>query len=269
MTLSELRCGWIAKSEPEVQARIWDRAAESYGKRPLPDIREDPFLKRLMEAYPLDRHCRTLDIGCGAGRYSLAIAPLVAEAVGTDISGEMIRLAEDRSRELGCGNTRFSRLDWSNADIDALGLRQRFQVVFAHMTPAVCDYATLEKMDACSTGLCMLEKPARRTDAVLDQALRLVGIAPEDTDNGMQNIFAYLWCKGYEPQFFYCRETWQTERTTGDMVAWCTDRARLRGMLSPEEERTIRDFVESLAENEIVTERTNTTRVTVIWKKET
>lgn len=268
MTLDELKSSWVSDARPEVQARIWNRAASDYGKRPLPDIDHDPFLKLLFDSYPVDKMCRILDIGCGAGGYTLALAPFVLKAVGIDISSGMIDLAEARAKSMGLANAQFSCLNWSDADIDMLGLREQFQVVFAHMTPAICDFSTLEKMDNCATKLCMLEKPTRRKDAVLDQALRLVQIEPDTTDNGLQNIFAFLWCKGYEPQFFYHRETWNTDKSTEDMVAWCTDRAKLRKPLTLEEESAIRIFVESLSENGAVRECTTTTRVTIIWNKE-
>ena len=239
MTLEQLKQSWVSNSKPEVQARLWDRASADYKNKPLPDPEKDPFLKRLREEVPLHEGIRTLDIGCGAGGYSLALAPFVTEAVGVDISGGMIEIA-----------------------------RARGKVVFAHMTPAVCDYATLEKMDACAARLCMLQKPTRRRDSVLDRALELVGILPEAADQAMVSTYNYLWEKGYEPHFVYDRETWHTERATEDMVGWCTDRAKLRKELTPAEEAEIACFVRSLSENGIVSECTTTTRVTTIWKKE-
>ncbi len=268
MTLEQLKQSWVSNSKPEVQARLWDRASADYKNKPLPDPEKDPFLKRLQEEVPLHEGIRTLDVGCGAGGYSLALAPFVTEAVGVDISGGMIEIARARGKELGIANAAFSVLNWSEADIDALGFRNRFQVVFAHMTPAVCDYATLEKMDACAARLCMLQKPTRRRDSVLDRALELVGILPEAADQAMVRTYNYLWEKGYEPHFVYDREIWHTERVTEDMVGWCTDRAKLRNELTPAEEAEIACFVRSLSENGIVSECTTTTRVTTIWKKE-
>lgn len=267
--LEELKKNWVSHTQADVQARIWDRAAVDYGKKPLPDLQKDPFLKALSEAASLTEQTRTLDVGCGAGGYSLALAPFVGEAVGVDISGGMIGAAKARCQELGIHNARFDCINWNDADIDKLNFRGRFQVVFAHMTPAICDYDTLEKMDACSKHLCMLEKPTRRRDRVLDGALGTIGIGSSGSyDSDLIHIFTYLWCKGYCPQFAYKEEVWDYERSTEEMIAWCTDRARLRKELTQAEEQTIAAFVEGLARDGKVNEQTTTTRVTIIWKKE-
>lgn len=268
MTLEELKQTWKSQSDPAIQARMWDRAAADYRAKPLPDLKEDAFLKLLSESLCLNAAVRTLDVGCGAGGYSLALAPIVGEAVGVDISGGMIQYARERTAELGMNNVRFDCLNWSETDIDALRFRKAFDVAFAHMTPAVSDYDTLEKLDACATKLCMVEKPTRRTDQVLDTALALVGISGSSDDTGIQNTFQWLWLKGYEPQFYYNRETWNSLRSTEDMIGWCTDRAKLRKALTPEEEATIRTYIENLSMDDRVAERTVTTRVTIIWKKE-
>lgn len=267
--LEELKKNWVSRAQPEVQARIWDRAAADYGKKPLPDMQQNSFLKALSEAVSLTDRTRVLDVGCGAGGYSLALAPFVGETVGVDISGGMIDAAKERCRELGIPNAHFDCLNWNDADIDKLNFRGQFQVVFAHMTPAICDYDTLEKMDACSNELCMLEKPTRRRDEVLDGALATVGIGSSGSyDSDLIHIFTYLWCKGYSPQFAYKKEVWNAERSTADMIGWCRDRARLRKELTAAEEEAIAAFVEGLAQDGIVKEHTTTTRVTIIWKKE-
>ena len=43
----------------------------------------------------IDEHTRILDIGCGAGRFSLALAKSGAQVTGTDVSSEMIMAAKE------------------------------------------------------------------------------------------------------------------------------------------------------------------------------
>lgn len=50
------------------------------------------------------------------------------------------------------------------------------------------------------------------------------------------------------------------------MIAWCTDRARLRRNLNAEDEQTIRQFIESLSLDGTVMETVFTTRVTIVWR---
>jgi SAM-dependent methyltransferase len=50
---------------------------------------------------------RVLDVGCGPGILTVALAPLVDEVVALDLTPEMIARARKRSEELGLTNVRF------------------------------------------------------------------------------------------------------------------------------------------------------------------
>ena len=96
-------------------------------------------------------------------------------------------------------------------------------LVFAHMTPAVCDFATLEKLLSCAKKHCFLVKPARRTDKVQDEAFAQAGVPLQraQMDDMIQNTFAFLWMMGICPEVTYRDEIWQIRRTTEDMTQWC------------------------------------------------
>lgn len=267
--LKKLSQEWVKSESYDsgVQKRIWDRVAQNYGDLNIPDLQENAFLKTMTQALPLQKDMRTLDIGCGSGVFSMALAPYVQEAVGVDISSNMIQYAVDRSRSLGLSNTSFCCLDWSEADIDAMGFRNAFDIVFAHMTPGVNDYKTFDRLNACSRNICMIEKPTRRTDRVMDEAFRLIGLdrSRDQYDGGILQVFTYLWYKGYCPQFYYHTEQWHGRKTLDDAIGWIADRARQFRGLSVSDETTIREYVTSQAVDGIVEEVTNTTRVTVVW----
>lgn len=55
----------------------------------------------------LERPMRVLELGCGAGRWALQIAPFVHQVIGVDFSEEMVKLARERQRELGLDNVKF------------------------------------------------------------------------------------------------------------------------------------------------------------------
>ena len=268
--LKHLKETWVSGKayEPEVQQRIWDRVAKEYGEKPIPSMVGDAFLAEMTRNIQLCKDYRTLDIGCGSGVYSMALAPFVGEAVGIDISPNMIEYAAKRSRSLGLSNTSFQQVDWPSADIDVLGFRGAFDVVFAHMTPAICDYDTFDKLNACSRNLCMLEKPTRRKNAVMDEAFRLVGLNRSEAQyhGDIWQAFTYLWYKGYSPRFFYHDEVWDNEKSAEDMVAWCTDRALLQKKLTEQEQAVIRELISGKAVDGKVREHTVTTRVKLVWK---
>lgn len=248
-----------------VQQQIWNRVAADYGEKPLPSFDDDPFLQHMSDILPLNKNMRTLDIGCGAGSYSMALAPAVQEAVGVDISPKMIAYADRHAEELGLRNVSFSVLDWSAADIDALGYTGAFDLVFARTTPAISDFETFDKMNRCARKYCIFEKPTRRKDQIQDAAFREIGLPTGTVDMDIPYAFAYLWYKGYEPVFWYRGTRWENHRTMEDTCAWCINRAKLHKSLTASEESTMRSYIEAQAKDGFVHETIETTLITIAW----
>ena len=269
MTLQELERTWRNEmtESGKLQEKIWDERAEDFAEKPLPTKESHPFLRCLYERVTLDETMSVLDIGCGAGQLSLALAGEVREAVGTDVSGKMIEAARRLAERERITNVRFFSQDWQKADLDALGFREHFDLVFAHMTPAVVDYETLDKMNACSKEHCILVKPARRSDAVQDAAFAEAGIfsQKEQLDDAIANTFSYLWLKGYEPELAYRKEEWKNERSLESMKKWCVDRAKLQKDLIGAEEEAICRYLEGISRDGQIEDRTLTTIVTIYW----
>lgn len=96
--------------------------------------RHVPALSSSLRPAPLDelgawggdalvRGKRVLDLGCGDGRFALAIAPLAASVDGLDPDAEAIGAAKKVARKTGLRNTRFAvgaaqRLPYPNAAFD-------------------------------------------------------------------------------------------------------------------------------------------------------
>ncbi|MFI6082314.1 class I SAM-dependent methyltransferase [Streptomyces sp. NPDC051217] len=86
------------------------------------------FAETLAGILGLDGRGRLLDVGCGPGIVTLAMAPYVAEVVGMDPDEDMLAEAERRAGRLGVGNAR-----WVTARAEELpaGLGEFRAVVFA------------------------------------------------------------------------------------------------------------------------------------------
>ena len=96
----------------------WNRQAKSNpdfaGILPTKDERYVGLLYRqeaewlhFRRIVPLHRKMNVLELGCGAGRWTFRLAPLVNRAVGVDFSEEMIRLAKERQTSQGVENVEF------------------------------------------------------------------------------------------------------------------------------------------------------------------
>ena len=94
--------------------KFYDKVAKKFGNystgaKNTKEFREgDPEkdLFNLIKNYAKKSY-RTLDIGCGDGRYTLKVAPLVKEIIGIDLAKKMLQSAEKLKRELKVINAEF------------------------------------------------------------------------------------------------------------------------------------------------------------------
>lgn len=71
---------WGTSKSGFSQVEVWDEAAAGYAEQPIPLFERDPFLQFMDAEVGLlagnAAQMTVLDIGCGAGGYSIALAPL-------------------------------------------------------------------------------------------------------------------------------------------------------------------------------------------------
>lgn len=269
MKLDEIKERWKSPHDgnSEIQERIWDRVSKEYYKMDVPDFETDPFLKVINNEFCIDPKMVSLDIGCGAGRYSFAMANKISHAVGIDLSRQMIQYAKQVEKESSYKNTDFYCGNWANVDIDKMGFRNAFDIVFAHMTPAISDYSSFQKMIACSRRYCIMEKHSRRTDLVLDEVFSSIGLEKGvQSDEVFIYILATLWNMGYLPKVQYRTQVHKSLKTKEDMVAWCMDRAKLRKELTVGEEEKIIKVIHSHTVEGMVEETMSSTIISIYWE---
>lgn len=85
---------------------FWDKAAPRYAKSPIRD--EASYQKKLAITQEYLRpDWSVLEFGCGTGSTAIIHAPHVKTIIATDISGEMLGIAEQKARDAGIRNIRF------------------------------------------------------------------------------------------------------------------------------------------------------------------
>jgi len=243
---------------------LWDAAAPDYGRKPKPTTQSSAVLSLIERTGMLPKDSSALDIGCGSGRYTQALACMCAHVTATDISPKMLYAA----RRIGIPNADFVLADWDDADIDALGWGGRFDLALANMTPAVDTPDALSKMCAASRGWCLLVRPTHRTDSVTDKITAHLGIADVGSHNvdTMPLCFALLWQMGYLPHIEYGHRTWDVRKPLDSAIQMYTDRIRIHHSISQTDEHRIGDYLESIAEDGFIHEHVETTVVMLYWQ---
>lgn len=87
-------------------ARFWDKIARKYAKKPIGD--KESYARTLdrTRSY-LGATDVVLELGCGTGMTALTLSEAVDHITASDVSPEMIRIAEERAKEGGRTNARF------------------------------------------------------------------------------------------------------------------------------------------------------------------
>ncbi len=107
--------------------KFWDKAAEKYSKKPVPD--EETYQKKLTETQEfLSEDMHVLEFGCGTGTTAIYHSPYVRKIDALDISQKMIEIARTKAEKAGINNLTFTlgelnEFNGESSSIDAvLGL---------------------------------------------------------------------------------------------------------------------------------------------------
>ena len=125
---------------------FWNSRAESF---PRYEAGADTYEARMLQLARdngVDFHGKSiLDVGCGSGMYTIRLVQQAATVTALDISDEMLRILMQDAAAQGLANIRPVCSDWQH-----FAPAERFQIVFASMTPALTDDAAREKLHACA-----------------------------------------------------------------------------------------------------------------------
>ena len=146
-----------------------------------------------------------LDIGCGSGVYSLALAERVQSVIGVDFLPNMIKKAQEKVAEHKKTNVIFTCKDWNTVDLKQDGFKECFDFVFAHTSPAVSDASTFEKMNAASKRFCVISKPTKMIEQVMAEVHKIAGVKEDEGSCGNNLIYQLdmLFQLGYLPKLAY------------------------------------------------------------------
>jgi SAM-dependent methyltransferase len=147
-------------------AGYWDQRAERLAERMTASPEGDPFLALLRRL--TGSRTTVLDVGSGPGRFSLAIAPRVAEVVAVDPSPAMLAILRRRADRRRIGNVVALEGRWEDVDVAPA------DVAFAsYVLPIVEDAPRfLAKLDASARRHVLLYLGAFSMDGILDPLWR-------------------------------------------------------------------------------------------------
>lgn len=256
----------VRESDPETH---WDARAEGFhaaGRLKLRAELPGKLISYLQSRQFLTSTGSVLDIGCGSGRYALAMARNARHVTAADISGNMLSYLQQDAHSAGLQNIETIKSDWSQSDISALGWEKRFDLVMAVMCPAVKSAPALKKMSRAAKGHCLIGQFITAHDTLTDLIYRQLNLTvpadPHNDRNAVYALFNLLWLDGLEPEITYLRENSETSLTLEQALSHCTRR------LSDETElhRKIEHILADQLEDGLIKTSGSSTLALILWK---
>lgn len=254
------------KTDKNAGVAWWDSMAKDFSGHEQVDSNNSLTMRILEREGIITKNCSILDVGCGTGRYSIALEKLGAKVCGIDFSPRMIEFAQAAAGTNR--NLSFFVDDWHTLDLKDKGWDKTFDLVLANMTPAITSAETFEKLSAASKKWCVFAKPSRRSNSILDQLVELVN-APKDTkalDDTVTYAFSMLWQEGYCPKIEYEPEVWHSKKPLEEAIFQYTKRIESGHVINEGQRRAIREFLIGCAQEGVVEETTTTTIVAMYWR---
>jgi len=107
--------------------KFWDKTARKYSKEKVKD--EEGYQKTLDDTRKyLGPEKVVLEIGCGTGTTALKLADCVKELTATDISANMIEIANEKASEQRIENVRFAKSTLFDETLE----KESFDVILAY-----------------------------------------------------------------------------------------------------------------------------------------
>ncbi len=268
MTIQEITERWqpfIKNAQGAVE--WWNSKATAFASKDIPTAQNSLAMRLILDNHMIEHGQSALDVGCGGGRFSFALAQLGACVTGTDFSPRMIEECE-KTKTLHALSANFCVHDWKNANLRELDWENKFDLVLANMTPAILCADTFLKLSKASRNWCLMVKPTRRVNAVLDKLNALLGIESDTNalDETLMYAFELLWLYGMKPKIEYEEQLWENSWQIDDAIQEYTLRISVSHTLSALQKETIAEFLHSVSIDNIVKEKTHTTIAAVYWQ---
>ena len=245
----------------------WNGSAERFAAKELPTPENSMAMRIIEREGMINDGCSGLDVGCGGGRFSFALEALGVDMTATDFSPKMIEQCEKKQAERG-STVHFSNDNWHTLKLKEKGWVGKFDLVLAHMTPAVVSAEAFLKLSEASRDWVLMVKPARRTNSVLDELNRLVSAETDRKalDETLAYAFDLAWLNGYCPKLEYENKIWESDLPLDKAIEEYALRISSTHDLTGENNQAIRTYLESIAVDGVVHETSHTQLVAMYWQ---
>lgn len=265
-----------AREQDKKAVEVWNRRAKSYDK----NVGTDSGSRRVEEALAfldgygiLNKKLRILDLGCGPGNFSVALAKRGHEVVALDPAEKMLMMVAEKLAAQPALKDLVKPVlaDWVPLSLEQFGWLGYFDLVFASMTPGVRDVVTLQKMMRASRQHVYLSRFAGpRTQPSVEAVWTRFKSKPYYSQS-LDILFPqnWLYASGYHPVMHFARWEREHRQSVGEAIEDIRNVLALRMNVDQAVEEAIRMYVENnLTANGLFNEAKGATSAMMLWHVE-
>ncbi|MGM0653466.1 MAG: class I SAM-dependent methyltransferase [Bacillota bacterium] len=250
----------------------WNHFASKYDQVHSPlknNPRVEEVINILQQEGFITPRAKVLDIGCGPGNYSIPLAELCSSITALDGAVEMCRQLKNNTGHLGIQNIKVLNKLWEEIDLKQENMVKKYDLVFASMTEAVSDYASLNAMiNASKENCCLVFWAAAGINKARTELWQRIFNEP-DPGFSMSSViypFNLLYSLGYYPAIRFINTEWSNEETVDEAVESLSQMFWLYIDINTKVENTITQYVKENAVNGTFMRKTEATLGIVTWK---
>jgi len=252
------------------QQEFWGNRADFFNEKVFRGEKTGSNIVDLLrEKEMLSKEMNVLDIGCGPGKQTLPMAKEVGSITALDISKNMLDYLKENMKTTNTLNITPLNLDWKDVNLKEMKWENKYDLVFASMTPGVFNYETLEKMLIASKKYCYLSSFVKRQDLLGDEIRKYIYKkyqVPFKKHNKIYYVFNILWQLGYTPEVQYLNRNWEDEMSIDEAFDLYKDKIASSVTLTDQDQEKIKDVLRKDSQNGKIIEKTKVTQGIFTWE---
>ena len=224
-----------SKEKWNKRANSWIKEFDDPYHKQRSDNRLNATLSFINRYNVVNKNSTIMDMGCGLGRFAVEFARTANHVTGCDLSPEMLKYADKYAKEEKLdGKLTWIDCDFKNIDIDEMGWRGAFDLVFTSLTPAVDGVDAMEKICSMSRDYCFnstFVNSYDNLDVILYEELTNDKFPNEFSNHHywFYSLYNVLTLKGYFPRSDYYEELWYSYMDVNDeTVDFFKDRLEMK-----------------------------------------
>lgn len=242
---------------------FYSYAAESQLSSTAPaDSHAREVARTLVSAGILNGEKTVLDVGAGTGRFSLAFGEVCGKVTALDMDSPSLAVLLNRAKANGLQNIEIERGMW-----ELYPAKDKFDVVFSSMCPAICDYDELLRMEGMAREACALMAVTRGSyDKHRKKLMRELDVHPTGMTTEALWYYDTLYLMGRQPNVV--NFTQHIEYTVPVESAVERDKVyfEIFGLDPADSERKLRDYYEANSKDGMVLNESHINTALIWWK---